>query len=244
VLEYYFALRSLLRDKPELRRLLTRCRHCGIFFFAHPCNVGREGVGCPFGCAGLHRRRGSDKRSAAYNRSPMGKLKRAQHEEERRLARERSAPEVFGSPEACSVEVLEVSLDTVGPRVGPISPDLRNDHPHPLPEVIPPASDLMAVYPQASALGTDVPSRTEGVDPSHRESASRGGSPTSGPQERFDPGIVAYIRFVISLIEGRRVHREEIFEMLARAKRQRSFAREKRIDYVLRRLREEPEKPP
>jgi hypothetical protein len=55
---------------------------------------------------------------------------------------------------------------------------------------------------------------------------------------------VSYIRVVISLLEGRRIDREEILEMLARAKRQRSFAREKRIDYVLRQLREETEKPP
>jgi len=49
---------------------------------------------------------------------------------------------------------------------------------------------------------------------------------------------------VISLLEGRPVHRVEILEMLARTRRQHSFAREKRIDYVLRRLMEEPEKPP
>jgi hypothetical protein len=49
---------------------------------------------------------------------------------------------------------------------------------------------------------------------------------------------------VISLLEGRTVHREEILEMLARTKRQHSLVREKRIDYVLRRLREEPEHPP
>jgi hypothetical protein len=54
---------------------------------------------------------------------------------------------------------------------------------------------------------------------------------------------VTYIRVVISLLEERRVQQEEILEMLARTKRQHSFARERRIDYVLRRLREEPEKP-
>jgi hypothetical protein len=244
VLEYYFALRSLLRDKPKLRRLLTRCRHCGIFFIAHPRNVGREDLGCPFGCAGLHRRRGSDERSTAYNRSPMGKLKRAKHEEERRLSRERSAPEVVESPEARSVEVLKVSLDMVGPSMDAISPDLRDDPPRPLPDVISLAPDPMAVCPEASGPGTDMSSREEGVDPSPRDSASRGDSPPFEPQERFDPGIVTYIRFVISLIEGRRVQREEILEMLARTKRQRSFARERRVDYVLRRLSEEPEKPP
>lgn len=56
--------------------------------------------------------------------------------------------------------------------------------------------------------------------------------------------MLSYILVVISLLEGRHIHREEILEMLARTRRQHSFAREKRIDYVLRRLREEPEKPP
>ena len=81
----------------------------------------------------------------------------------------------------------------------------------------------------------------------------RNGCPTSSgtrtpPAEserlEFDSRIVAYVQCVISLLEQRPVHREEILEMLARTRRQHSFAREKRIDYVLRRLREEPEKPP
>jgi len=66
----------------------------------------------------------------------------------------------------------------------------------------------------------------------------------AGPKHLIPPGIVTYIRMVISLLEGRHVHRVEILEMLARTRRQHSFAREKRIDYVLRRLREEPEHPP
>ncbi|MGH9389133.1 MAG: hypothetical protein ACRD1Z_05905, partial [Vicinamibacteria bacterium] len=56
----------------------------------------------------------------------------------------------------------------------------------------------------------------------------------------FDPGVVQYVRVVVSLIEGRRVSRDEILEMLRRAMRQRSFARERRIDYVVRTLKEKP----
>jgi hypothetical protein len=68
--------------------------------------------------------------------------------------------------------------------------------------------------------------------------------PAESERLEIDPRILAYVQFVISLLEGRNVHRVEILEMLARTKRQHSFAREKRIDYVLRRLKEEPEKPP
>ena len=157
MLDYYVVLDSVLRDKPQVRRLLAWCRHCGIPFIRDPRNVGREDLGCPFGCADHHRRRRSTKRSVAYNRSPIGKLKRHRREEERRLAADR---------------------------------------------------------------------------------------PAAGPKPLFPSAIVAYIRVVISLLEGRRVHREEILQMLARTRRQHSFAREKRIDYVLRRLSEEPEKPP
>jgi hypothetical protein len=52
----------------------------------------------------------------------------------------------------------------------------------------------------------------------------------------FDAGIVCHLRMVTSLIEGRRVSMYEVLEMLARAVRQRSMARGRRIDYVLRHL--------
>jgi hypothetical protein len=52
----------------------------------------------------------------------------------------------------------------------------------------------------------------------------------------FDAHMVRYVRMVTSLIEGRRVSLVEILEMLARVVRQRSMARGRRIDYVLRHL--------
>ena len=62
--------------------------------------------------------------------------------------------------------------------------------------------------------------------------------------DQYGAGILRYVRTVVSLIEARRVSAAEILEMLQRTKRQHSFARERRIDYLLRRLREEPQKPP
>ena len=76
VLQYYFVLRSVLRAKPCLRRCLTRCRHCRIFFLTHPCNAGRNDLRCPFGCSKEHRKRDSNKRSAEYYRTEEGKLKK------------------------------------------------------------------------------------------------------------------------------------------------------------------------
>jgi len=70
-------LRSVLGTKPLLRRCLTRCRHCRIFFLSHPCNVGRQDLGCPFGCKGAHRKQQSTRRSVEYYRGDCGKIKKA-----------------------------------------------------------------------------------------------------------------------------------------------------------------------
>jgi len=76
VLQYYFVLRSVLRAKPCLRRCLTRCRQCRIFFLTHPCNASRKDLGCPFGCKDTHRKRDSITRSVEYYRTPEGKFKK------------------------------------------------------------------------------------------------------------------------------------------------------------------------
>jgi hypothetical protein len=52
-------------------------------------------------------------------------------------------------------------------------------------------------------------------------------------EPRVDAGMVRYLRMVTSLIEGRQVSLVEILEMLARAVRQHSMVRRRRIDYVL-----------
>lgn len=70
------------------------------------------------------------------------------------------------------------------------------------------------------------PSAPPPTDPTPRVSV-----PAS--RSRFDPSMVAYVRVVTSLIEDRRVSRGEIVAMLARAVRQHSMARRKRMDYVV-----------
>ncbi|MCX6619913.1 MAG: hypothetical protein NTY38_02310 [Acidobacteria bacterium] len=73
---YYVALRSVLREKPWVRKCLVRCRHCGIYFLTDRRNAGRQDLGCPFGCRREHRRLESTRRSMAYYREPEGKLKK------------------------------------------------------------------------------------------------------------------------------------------------------------------------
>jgi hypothetical protein len=50
--------------------------------------------------------------------------------------------------------------------------------------------------------------------------------------------MVRYLGMVTSLIEGRRVSLMEILAMLARAVRQHSIGRRRRIDYILQYLNE------
>ena len=73
VKEYYWVIRRAKRTHPQLRRCLTRCRHCRIFFLSHPRNAGRQDLGCPFGCREAHRKRESTKRSVAYYRGDVGR---------------------------------------------------------------------------------------------------------------------------------------------------------------------------
>jgi hypothetical protein len=73
---YYWAIRIVLKQQPELKRCLARCRHCQILFFTHQRNAGRSDLGCPFGCRQAHRRKKSTERSTAYYRSEEGKKKK------------------------------------------------------------------------------------------------------------------------------------------------------------------------
>ena len=74
--QYYVVLRSLLRSRSDLRRCLSRCRICRIFFLTHPRNAGRRDLGCPFGCRQAHRRKRSSERSVAYYATEEGKAKK------------------------------------------------------------------------------------------------------------------------------------------------------------------------
>lgn len=68
VRSYYAQIRSLLRERPDLRPYLKHCRHCGILFFTDARNAGRDDLRCGFGCREAHRRRNSARRSASFYR--------------------------------------------------------------------------------------------------------------------------------------------------------------------------------
>lgn len=74
---YYLYLRTALRERPEIRTQLVRCRICRIFFVTDPRNAGRLDLRCPFGCQECDIRRRSSERSIAYYRTDEGKGKKA-----------------------------------------------------------------------------------------------------------------------------------------------------------------------
>ena len=84
VRSYYAQIRSLLRERSDLRPYLKRCRHCRIFFFTDPRNAGRADLCCGFGCRAAHRRRRDTRRTAAYYREHPEKKR---HQNRRRYLR-------------------------------------------------------------------------------------------------------------------------------------------------------------
>jgi hypothetical protein len=81
---YYFAVRCVLKDKPELKNCLKRCVHCQIPFFTHRRNAKRSDLRCPFGCRDAHRRKKSTERSTAYYRFKKCKAKKKELNKRRR----------------------------------------------------------------------------------------------------------------------------------------------------------------
>jgi len=104
--------------------------HCWIFFITDPRNAGREDLGCPFGCAEIHCRKSSNKRSAEYNASAVGKRKRFQREEERKLAEERSAADAL-SPGGLLRRPSRGAQDASPPSVEEVPPGTRRIFPRP-----------------------------------------------------------------------------------------------------------------
>ena len=168
VLEYYLVLRSVLRAKPHLRRCLTRCKHCRIFFPTHPRNAGRKDLRCPYGCREVHRKQRSTERSEAYYGTKEGQVKKRMQNDKRRGQSNNVDEECLGEEKSSTGAVCEA-------QEGPCSEE-----------------------------------------------------------------ILAHVRMATSQIEGRKVSREEILRMLERAMRQHSIGRERRMDYLVRILKEHP----
>ena len=121
VRSYYAQIRSLLRERPDLRSYLKHCRHCGILFFTDPRNAGRDDLRCGFGCREAHRRRNGARRTAAFYREHPEKKRHQNRQRYLRTAQTgpESAAEPTGEPPAPIVRHVRVILSLVeGRRVG------------------------------------------------------------------------------------------------------------------------------
>lgn len=98
----------------------------------------------------------------------------------------------------------------------------------------------------SSAAPSAQPRKLAGDHEFPESTFARGGELPGGETGdlQFSARILAYVRMVLSLIEARRVSTEEVLEMLKRKYVQHSLARERPVQYALRRLWEEAEKPP
>ncbi len=90
-----------------MRKCLTRCKHCRIYFFTHPRNAGRKDLGCPFGCRQSQRTKSAIKRSIEYYKSPEGKIKK------RYLNARRNGSCAESSPDEKPVNNCEPEVDQV-----------------------------------------------------------------------------------------------------------------------------------
>lgn len=83
VARYYWAIRSALKNQPEIKKYLKSCPHCQILFFSHPRNTKRDDIRCPFGCRDAVSKQKSTERSTKYNRSDNGKEKKQERNKQR-----------------------------------------------------------------------------------------------------------------------------------------------------------------
>jgi hypothetical protein len=218
----------MFSDRPYLRPCRTSCRHCGILFITYPCNRDRTDLRCPFGCRETHTTKSSAERVAAYYSTKDGKTKkkalnnkRSKHAPESNSKKEQRKQTTRSEPTQPGTSPAPLELDTNPPLP---EPDTR--------AVLPVQDPSIEAGPQEEAPGQgeqDASPAPEGE-----------GTSIANEDIQFDAGMVKYVQLVTSLIEGRPVSRDEILQMLRRVMRQHSLNTERRIDYSLRYLTENP----
>ena len=115
VRSYYAQIRSLLRERPDLRPCLKRCRHCRILFLTHPRNTGRADLCCGFGCRAAYRRQRDTRRSVVYYREHPEK-KRHQNRQRYLLAaraERKSGPQPQGETAAPIVHHVRLIVSLI-----------------------------------------------------------------------------------------------------------------------------------
>lgn len=209
-LHYYYVFRTVLQQQPHLRRYLTRCKHCRIYFITHPCNAGRIDLGCPFGCAHEHKRINSIKRSTAYNRTKKGrdnkKLLNAGVRKGDNACKKQTPPSQSENniESESTSDTAEIKISEENQRIDAIN--------------------------QESATFDQDKRKTEAAT---ADEAAQKKISVENRQINPDKKILHYLHCVLSLIENHFISCEQVLSMLRRINRQPGLRKRKEIDYII-----------
>lgn len=226
-----------MRDHPELRRCVVRCRYCGIRFLTHPCNGGRRDLHCPFGCRKAHRRQCANRRSAKHYQTAKGR----KNKKARNGQRSCRAPSGYGGTQSVGLADLARPEDSAtshscnGELDAPIN-GLSNDGGQPVDLVDASATSNACRESEQPRSVKSAPALT-GVEYSETASPCRGWLLLEGvllnEASVMNSPMLSYLRMVASVLEGRTIGRNELVQALLTTMRQRSLNPRPRIDYVL-----------
>lgn len=201
---------AALRIRPDLQGCAVRCCHCGIRFFTHPRNAGRQNLRCPFGCRQHHRRQRTNARSKKYYRTDSGRRKK------KLLNGKRSQ---IDNVVPCDVDTPLVSPEQP---VGEASSAPTNAG---CPSVELTQKSATGVLEPASS-GVNLALPLEGL--------------FLNEETLVNSPVLPYARMVASLIEVRQVSRDELVSVLRKRMRQHSIGHRPHREYVLWHLNQHP----
>ena len=202
---------------PDLQDCAVCCCHCGIRFFAHPCNACRRDLRCPFGCREHHHRQLGNARSRKHNQTDEGRANKKKLNTAARIKAGQAAPS-----------------DTAPSDTAPPTPVEQADQ-----LADSPSADI------SDAATVDVVTENEfpSVDPSPamwEHLALHLDGFVLDERALVNSRILPYDQMVASVLEGRTISREELLAAMLKRMRQRSIGRAPRREYVLRYLNGHP----
>jgi len=215
-----------LRNRTDLRGCAVWCCHCGIRFFTHPRNAGRQDLRCPFGCRQTRRKQRSNERSKTHYRTEAGKEKKRLLNQRRSFVEFRSEGDATRSDDD-QVDDDEPASHDPGGQAGYVrSYSCRNRQG--LRNVT--SSD----HPLIAAQGKTPPVRVEQTFALELDGL------VVDEACVIKSRLLPYLCMVASVIERRAIGREELVTALRKRMRQRSIDRRSRLEYVLWSLNEHP----
>jgi len=208
--QYHLAMDAALRVRPDLQGCAVRCCHCGIRFFAHPRNAGRENLRCPFGCRQHHRRQCGNARSRKYYRTDRGRKNKKLHNCKRSRFWRGSRCDVGAQAARLGQTTAERSSDSATVKLTCVEPARQSAA-----ETLKPAAPTLNLALPLDGLVLDEVTVVNSL-------------------------VLPYAQMVATVIEGRTISRDELIAALRKRMRQRSIDWLPRREYVLHYLTQHP----